>query len=103
MSTKEPCDHMIGYKIIEDEDYGEEIYIPVYASDDEFPDEEFNYCSYCGEKLQSVSETLYLICVSCGAVFDLYLPIDICNQCGGELYTDTYPLKKERVGIQEKD
>ena len=36
MSTKEPCDHMTGYKIIEDEDYGEEIYIPVYASDDEY-------------------------------------------------------------------
>jgi len=48
-----------------------------------------------------MSETLYLICVSCGAVFDLYLPIDYCMECGGELYTDTYPLKKERIEIQK--
>jgi len=49
-----------------------------------------------------VSETLYLICVNCSAVFDLRTPIDICSQCSGELYTDTFPLKKERTEVRKE-
>lgn len=51
MSSNLPCDHCIGWKIVEDEDIGEELYIPVYASDDTYPDEEFAYCPYCSERL----------------------------------------------------
>lgn len=51
MSSNLPCDCILGWKLIEDEDIGEELYIPVYASDDTYPDEEFRFCPICGERL----------------------------------------------------
>ena len=46
------CDHLVGWKIIEDEDIGEELYFPVFESDEEeIVDEEFAFCAYCGELL----------------------------------------------------
>lgn len=51
VKVKTKCDHCVGWKIIEDEEIGEELYFPVWESDDITPDEEFNYCCFCGEKL----------------------------------------------------
>ena len=47
------CDHLVGWKIIEDgSEFGEELYFPVFESDEEDDiDEEFTFCAYCGEEL----------------------------------------------------
>ena len=50
MSDVEPCDCLIGMMYDIDQ-FGEEIFTPIYLSDQITPDEEFIYCSYCGREL----------------------------------------------------
>jgi len=45
------CNHLIGWMLDTDQ-CGEEIFTPVYLSDEIDPDEEFSYCPYCGEELE---------------------------------------------------
>jgi len=50
MSDVEPCDHLLGWMYDIDQ-FSEEMFTPVYASDQIDPDECFLYCPFCGEEL----------------------------------------------------